>query len=225
MWSRQGSANCTRVGENGEEGLVEDWIMERRRGGWQRGRERRTGEETRVMGFCLHSCSIPLFFRLKTIATLCRDERARGRCLCLPYAGCDTFLWQLPANRQPKRKSHGPTSHQECISYWFVSRMTHSELAYHLFFSPFSAIYTVPSSLPPCSSWLYLVWRVWWGGRVRRGCSLTLNKPRRPHKCTEGLLPNKNTLLLISLSAKHSQRQREQEILITGTQFLFCGCD
>lgn len=92
-------------------------------------------------------------------------------------------------------------------------------------FFPFPAIYTVPSSLPPYSSWLYLVWRVWWGGRVRRGCSLTLNKPRRPHKCTEGLLPNKNTLFLISLNAKHTQRQREQEILITGTQFLFCGCD
>lgn len=147
MWSRQGSANCTRVGENGEEGLVEDWIMERRREGWQRGRERSTGEETRVMGFCLHSCSIPLFFRLKTIATLCRDERARGRCLCLPYAGCNTFLRQLPANRQPKRKSHSPTSHQECISYWFVSRMTHSELAYHLFFS-LSLLFTL---FPPLS--------------------------------------------------------------------------
>lgn len=35
----------------------------------------------------------------------------------------------LSANRQPRRKSSNPTSPQECISHWFVSRITPPELA------------------------------------------------------------------------------------------------
>lgn len=111
-------------------------------------------EECRVMGCFLHSCYIPLFFRLQTIATLSPMSE--------PEVAASAFHRQAAIHSSgsqyaTKRQSRGPASPQECISYWFVSRLTHSELAYHpqISFS-LPAIYTVPSSLPLCSSWLYL---------------------------------------------------------------------
>lgn len=63
-----------------EKGFEKDGQRER---GRERKKEHKRGKE-RVMGFFLHSRSIPLFFKLKTIGTLCRCEGAGGRCLCFP---------------------------------------------------------------------------------------------------------------------------------------------
>lgn len=198
MWSRRGNENCRRDGENGEEGMEEDWIMERMRG-WQRrrGTERSTREETRVMGFFLHSCSIPLFFRLKTIATLSAMSE--------PEVVASAFHRQAAihssGSSQPIGNQRGRAA---------VQRVPRNVSAIDLFpgwpipssqSTPKSLFYSPPhylhcSLLSPSVFQLVVlkVWRVWWGGRVRRGCSLTLNKPRRPHKRAEGLLPNKNTV-------------------------------
>lgn len=113
------------------------------------------------MGFFLHFCSVPLFLKLKTIATLCCYEGARDCCLLLSIGR----LWYIPlaANKQPWRKSSSSASPQECISHWFVSRMTPPELTFpkisffpppftlslSLLRSPFTAPFLSP---PPFSS-------------------------------------------------------------------------
>lgn len=83
-WSRQVNRNCMR--EWGEGLNHVDWLEGEMGRVWERDTKKgkHTRGKERVMGFFLHCCSIPLFFQLKTIATLCRCEGAGGRCLCFP---------------------------------------------------------------------------------------------------------------------------------------------
>ncbi|MEQ2240489.1 hypothetical protein ILYODFUR_015523 [Ilyodon furcidens] len=111
-------------------------------------------EEKKVMSFFLHSCSIPLFFQLIQLP-LCATARELEVIASAFHRQAPVHSSeQLPANRQPRRKSSSPASPQECISRWFASRTTPPLLTppqTSRFHSPLLDILTAvsSSSLPP----------------------------------------------------------------------------
>lgn len=88
---------------------------------------------------------------------------------------------QFPANRQPRRKSCSPTRPQECISHWFVSRMTPPELTlpnislFPFLLSTLSLFSHFPLSvLPPCLLLLFFFFPFMPSSTSSRGFSLFL---------------------------------------------------
>lgn len=134
--------------------------MERMREGLAE-KEREYWRGSQSYGFSLHSCSIPLFFGLQTIATLSEMSE--------PEVVASAFRRQAAMHSsgsfQPVSNQRGravlqrvPRTYRLLICFQddpFGARIPPPDLSLSLFFS-LPSIYTVPSSLPLCSSWLYL---------------------------------------------------------------------